>query len=332
MALRGARCIFATEMNTLAFIFPGQGSQTVGMLQGFSENAAVSAAIAEASEALGQDLGELIAQGPAEALSLTVNTQPVMLAASIAFYRAWSAAGGPQPGWAAGHSLGEYSALTAAGVFSLADATRLVRFRAEQMQSAVPVGVGGMAAVLGMDSQAVIAACTDAAQGQVVEAVNFNAPDQTVIAGHQEAVDRACAIVKERGAKRALPLAVSAPFHSSLLAPAADALRERLTQTTVNAPSLQVVNNVDVAIERDADRIRDALSRQAMRPVRWVEVIEKLSANGVTTMIECGPGKVLTGLVKRIAPQVTTFAINDQSSLQAALDAVSAQKEHDANG
>ena len=323
-ALLGARCIFAIEMNTLAFIFPGQGSQTVGMLQGFSENAAVSAALAEASEALGQDLGQLIAQGPAEALSLTVNTQPVMLAASIAFYRAWSAAGGPQPGWAAGHSLGEYSALTAAGVFSLADATRLVRFRAQQMQSAVPVGVGGMAAVLGMDSQAVIAACADAAQGQVVEAVNFNAPDQTVIAGHQEAVDRACAIVKERGAKRALPLAVSAPFHSSLLAPAADALRERLSQTAVNTPSIQVVNNVDVAIERDADRIRDALSRQAMRPVRWVEVIEKLSANGVTTMIECGPGKVLTGLVKRIAPQVTTFAINDQSSLQAALDAASA--------
>jgi len=267
-------------MNTLAFIFPGQGSQTVGMLQGFSENAAVSAALAEASEALGLDLGQLIAQGPAEALSLTVNTQPVMLAASIAFYRAWSAAGGPQPGWAAGHSLGEYSALTAAGVFGLADATRLVRFRAQQMQSAVPVGVGGMAAVLGMDSQAVIAACADAAQGQVVEAVNFNAPDQTVIAGHHEAVDRACAIVKERGAKRALPLAVSAPFHSSLLAPAADALRERLSQTAVNTPSIQVVNNVDVAIERDADRIRDALSRQAMRPVRWVEVIEKLSANG----------------------------------------------------
>ncbi len=292
------------------------------MLQGFSENAAVGAAIAEASEALGQDLGQLIAQGPAEALSLTVNTQPVMLAASIAFYRAWLQAGGPQPGWAAGHSLGEYSALTAAGVFGLADATRLVRFRAQQMQSAVPVGVGGMAAVLGMASPAVIAACADAAQGQVVEAVNFNAPDQTVIAGHQEAVDRACALVKERGAKRALPLAVSAPFHSSLLAPAADALRERLKQTAVNAPSIQVVNNVDVAIERDANRIRDALSRQAMRPVRWVEVIEKLSANGVTTLIECGPGKVLTGLVKRIAPQITTFAINDQSSLQAALDAV----------
>jgi [acyl-carrier-protein] S-malonyltransferase len=310
-------------MNTLAFIFPGQGSQTVGMLQGFSENAAVSATIAEASEALGQDLGQLIAQGPAEALSLTVNTQPVMLAASMAFYRAWLAAGGPQPGWAAGHSLGEYSALTAAGVFGLADATRLVRFRAQQMQSAVPVGVGGMAAVLGMESQAVIAACADAAQGQIVEAVNFNAPDQTVIAGHQEAVDRACALVKERGAKRALPLAVSAPFHSSLLAPAAEALREKLAQTAVNTPSIQVVNNVDVAIERDADRIRDALSRQAMRPVRWVEVIEKLSANGVTTMIECGPGKVLTGLVKRIAPQITTFAINDQSSLQAALSAAS---------
>lgn len=293
------------------------------MLQGFSENAAVGATIAEASEALGQDLGQLIAQGPAEALSLTVNTQPVMLAASMAFYRAWLAAGGPQPGWAAGHSLGEYSALTAAGVFSLADATQLVRFRAQEMQSAVPVGVGGMAAVLGMESQAVIAACADAAQGQIVEAVNFNAPDQTVIAGHQEAVDRACALVKERGAKRALPLAVSAPFHSSLLAPAAEALRERLAQTAVNTPLIQVVNNVDVAIERDADRIRDALSRQAMRSVRWVEVIEKLSANGVTTMIECGPGKVLTGLVKRIAPQVTTLAINDQSSLQAALSTAS---------
>ncbi len=309
-------------MNSLAFVFPGQGSQTVGMLAGFSGNAAVSAALKEASDALGQDLEKLIAEGPAESLSLTVNTQPVMLAASVAFYRAWIAAGGPKPAWAAGHSLGEYSALTAAGVFGLADATRLVRFRAEQMQSAVPVGVGSMAAVLGMESKDVIAACVDAAQGEIVEAVNFNAPDQTVIAGHQQAVERACALVKERGAKRALPLAVSAPFHSTMLKPAADALRAKLAETALAAPSIQVVNNVDVKVESDADRIRDALSRQAMSPVRWVEVIQALAAGGVTTIVECGPGKVLTGLVKRIAPSVNTHAINDQASLDAALDAL----------
>jgi [acyl-carrier-protein] S-malonyltransferase len=306
-------------MNSLAFVFPGQGSQTVGMLAGFAGNTAVSDALSEASEALGQDLSALIADGPAESLSLTVNTQPVMLATSVAFYRAWCAAGGPAPAWAAGHSLGEYSALTAAGVFPLTEATRLVRFRAEQMQSAVPVGVGSMAAILGLESAAVIAACADAAQGQIVEAVNFNAPDQTVIAGHKEAVDRACILVKERGAKRALPLAVSAPFHSTMLKPAADALRAHLAQIPLSPPEIKVINNVDVQVEGDPDRIRDALSRQAMSPVRWVELIQRLVENGVGTMIECGPGKVLTGLVKRIAPEVATYAINDQSSLDAAI-------------
>jgi [acyl-carrier-protein] S-malonyltransferase len=314
-------------MKNLAFVFPGQGSQTVGMLAGFAGNDVVAKAMGDASEALGQDLAALINNGPAEALNLTVNTQPVMLATSVAFYRAWIAAGGATPAWAAGHSLGEYSALTAAGVFSLADATRAVRFRAEQMQSAVPVGVGTMAAVLGMDSAAVIAACADAAQGQVVEAVNFNAPDQTVMAGHKEAVDRACALVKERGAKRALPLPVSAPFHSSLLAPAAQALRGYLEKMTLGMPVLSVVNNVDVAIETESARIQDALSRQAMKPVRWVEVIQALENNGVTIIVECGPGKVLSGLVKRIAPGITTYAINDQASLDATLAAISQSNE-----
>ncbi|NCV94732.1 MAG: [acyl-carrier-protein] S-malonyltransferase, partial [Burkholderiaceae bacterium] len=262
---------------TFAFVFPGQGSQSVGMLNSLASRTEVHATLQEASDALGENISKLIAEGPAEALALTTNTQPVMLTAGVACYRAWLASGGPKPSVVAGHSLGEYSALVAAGVIRFKDALPLVRFRAQAMQSAVPVGTGGMAAILGLDDQQVIEVCALASKesGKVVEAVNFNAPDQTVIAGHQEAVDRACAIVKERGAKRALPLAVSAPFHSSLLAPAAHALRERLSQTAVNTPSIQVVNNVDVAIERDADRIRDALSRQAMRPVRWVEVIEK---------------------------------------------------------
>ncbi len=309
-------------MKTLAFVFPGQGSQTVGMLNGFAGNAAVTGVMQEASQAIGLDLEKMIADGPADVLSLTVNTQPLMLASSVGFYAAWRAAGGPVPAWAAGHSLGEYSALTAAGVFGLADAVKLVRFRAEQMQSAVPVGVGTMAAVLGMSADEVITACADAAQGQVVEAVNFNAPDQTVIAGHHEAVERACALVKERGAKRALPLPVSAPFHSSMLQPAADALRRKLSELTLNTPQIQVVNNVDVAIETDAARIRDALSRQAMRPVRWVEVIQQLERSGVTTVVECGPGRVLCGLVKKIAPALQTVAINDQASLEAALAAI----------
>lgn len=309
-------------MNQLAFVFPGQGSQSVGMLAGFDTNSTVRQTIDEASAALGQDLAALIQSGPAEDLSLTVNTQPVMLATSIAFFRAWQAAGGQQPGWAAGHSLGEYSALTAAGVFTLADATRAVRFRAQQMQAAVPVGVGGMAAILGLDSAAVVAICAEAAQGQVVEAVNFNAQDQTVIAGHQAAIERACLLAKAKGAKRAIALAVSAPFHSSLLEPAAQALRGYLADMTLNAPQFSVINNVDVEIQTDTAAIRDALSRQAMRPVRWVEIIQRLEKEGVTTVIECGPGKVLSGLIKRIAPTITTYAVNDQASLEAALAAI----------
>lgn len=310
-------------MKTLAFVFPGQGSQSVGMLNGFADNAAVKAAMAEASSALGQDLVALAAEGPAEAINLTVNTQPLMLASAVSFFQAWIAAGGQRPAWAAGHSLGEYAALTAAGVFSLSDATKAVRFRAEKMQSAVPVGQGGMAAILGLPAADVVTACADAAQGQVVEAVNFNAPDQTVIAGNAQAVERACALVKERGAKRALPLPVSAPFHSSLLAPAADALREYLSSVALHSPTISVVNNVDVAIESDPNRIRDALARQAMRPVRWVELVQKLQAEGVTTVVECGPGKVLTGLVKRIAPEMQLLNIVDQTSLDATLQALS---------
>jgi [acyl-carrier-protein] S-malonyltransferase len=309
-------------MNTLAFVFPGQGSQSVGMLNGFTGNPAVMDSMAIASDALGEDLVTLAAEGPTEAINLTVNTQPLMLASAVSFFNAWIAAGGERPGWAAGHSLGEYAALTASGVFTLADATKAVRFRAEKMQSAVPVGQGGMAAILGLPATDVVAACADAAQGQVVEAVNFNAPDQTVIAGHAQAVERACALVKERGAKRALPLPVSAPFHSSLLAPAAEALRDYLSAVAIQAPQISVVNNVDVAVESDPDRIRDALARQAMRPVRWVELVQKLQAEGVTTIVECGPGKVLTGLVKRIAPDMQLFNIMDQASLDQTLNSL----------
>lgn len=310
-------------MKTLAFVFPGQGSQSVGMLNGFTGNQTVMDSMAIASDALGQDLVRLAAEGPVEAINLTVNTQPLMLACAVSFFNAWIAAGGHRPAWAAGHSLGEYAALTAAGVFTLADATRAVRFRAEKMQSAVPVGQGGMAAILGLPAADVVIACADAAQGQVVEAVNFNAPDQTVIAGHAQAVERACALVKERGAKRALPLPVSAPFHSSLLAPAANALRDYLTTVALHKPQMSVMNNVDVAVESDPDRIREALARQAMRPVRWVELVQKLQTEGVTSIVECGPGKVLTGLVKRIAPEMQLFNIVDQASLDATLQALS---------
>ncbi len=309
-------------MKTLAFVFPGQGSQSVGMLNGFTGNQTVMDSMAIASDALGQDLVRLAAEGPVEAINLTVNTQPLMLASAVSFFNAWIDAGGHRPGWAAGHSLGEYAALTAAGVFTLADATRAVRFRAEKMQSAVPVGQGGMAAILGLPAADVVTACADAAQGQVVEAVNFNAPDQTVIAGHAQAVERACALVKERGAKRALSLPVSAPFHSSLLAPAANALRDYLTTVTLHTPQMSVMNNVDVAVESDPDRIRDALARQAMRPVRWVELVQKLQTEGVTTIVECGPGKVLTGLVKRIAPEMQLFNIVDQASLDQTLNSL----------
>ena len=303
----------------LAFVFPGQGSQSVGMLESFADNDVVKATISRASSALGQDLAPLIAQGPAEELNLTVNTQPVMLACAYAMYEAWRAVGGREPEVMAGHSLGEYTALTAAGVFDLEEAVRLVRFRAQAMQDAVPVGQGGMAAILGLDDDAVRAACAAAAQGEVVEPVNFNAPAQVVIAGAKAAVERACEEAKKLGAKRALPLPVSAPFHSSLLAPASAKLREYLNGVAITAPSVPVINNVDVAIESDPARIADALARQAAAPVQWVRSVLAMQAQGVTHVVECGPGKVLTGLVKRIAPELSAVSICDAASLEAAL-------------
>lgn len=308
-------------MNATAFVFPGQGSQAIGMLNGFAENRVVSDTISEASDVLQLDLAKLIAEGPKESIDLTTNTQPVMLACAVAFYRAWIAAGGAVPTVVAGHSLGEYSALVAAGVIDFRDAVPLVRFRAQAMQEAVPVGQGGMAAILGLSDDDVRAACAEAAQGEVVEPVNFNAPAQVVIAGHKAAVERACELAKSKGAKRALPLPVSAPFHSSLLKPASDRLREYLAQVNFAAPSIQLINNVDVAIETDATAIKDALVRQAAAPVRWVESVQKMSALGITRVIECGPGKVLSGLVKRIDTQLTADAINDQTSLEAVLEA-----------
>lgn len=302
-----------------AFVFPGQGSQSVGMLDAFAEHAVVRETVQEASDALGQDLGALIAAGPSEDLNLTTNTQPVMLTAAYAIYRAWLAAGGPEPKIVAGHSLGEYTALVAAGALSFADAVPLVRFRAEAMQSAVPVGVGGMAAILGLDDDTVRAICVEASVAGVVEAVNFNAPAQVVIAGSKAAVEKACELAKEKGAKRALVLPVSAPFHSSLLKPASDRLRERLADVVIQAPRIPVVNNIDVAVCQDPDAIRDALVRQAAGPVRWVESVQEMGRFGVDRIIECGPGKVLAGLVKRIDADRVGGAITDPASLEAAL-------------
>ncbi|MGT2455099.1 ACP S-malonyltransferase [Cupriavidus basilensis] len=301
-----------------SFVFPGQGSQAVGMLNAFADNAVVRATLDEASTALGQDLGRLIAEGPAEELNLTTNTQPVMLTAAVAIYRAWLDAGGAAPALVAGHSLGEYSALVAAGVIPFADAVPLVRFRAQAMQEAVPVGEGGMAAILGLSDDDVRAACAEAsaAGAGVVEAVNFNAPSQVVIAGNKAAVEKACEMAKARGAKRALPLPVSAPFHSSLLKPASDRLRERMAGMTFAAPSIPLVNNVDVAIVNDPEAIKDALVRQAAAPVRWVECVQKIAAEGVTHVIECGPGKVLAGMTKRIDGNLVGGAIFDPASLQ----------------
>lgn len=299
-----------------SFVFPGQGSQSVGMLNAFADNPVVRATLQEASDALGQDLARLIAEGPAEELNLTTNTQPVMLAAAVAIYRAWREAGGPAPALVAGHSLGEYSALVAAGVIPFADAVPLVRFRAQAMQEAVPVGEGGMAAILGLSDDDVRAACAEAAAAGVVEAVNFNAPAQVVIAGAKAAVEKACEIAKAKGAKRALPLPVSAPFHSSLLKPASDRLRERMAGLTFAAPSIPLINNVDVAIVSDPEAIKDALVRQAAAPVRWVESVQKMAADGITHVIECGPGKVLAGLTKRIDGNLVGGAIVDPASLQ----------------
>ncbi len=308
-------------MKPFAFVFPGQGSQSVGMLDAWGDHPVVLETLREASDALGEDVGLLIKQGPKEALALTTNTQPVMLVAAVACYRVWLAENGMAPAAVAGHSLGEYSALVAAGVLSLSQAAPLVRFRAQAMQEAVPVGVGAMAAILGMDAAKVIAGCADVSTGfgeasaEVVEAVNFNDPLQTVIAGSKAAVEKACEVLKASGAKRALPLPVSAPFHSSLMRSAAERLRQKLESIKFLPPQIVVVNNVDVAAEVDADRIRDALYRQAFRPVRWVECVQALKARGLTSVIECGPGKVLAGLVKRIDPEMNGMALFDPASL-----------------
>ncbi|QWD68724.1 ACP S-malonyltransferase [Polynucleobacter sp. VK25] len=306
---------------TFAFVFPGQGSQSVGMLNSISERPEVRATLQEASEALGENVAKLIAEGPAEALSLTTNTQPVMLTAAVAFYRAWLAAGGPAPKVMAGHSLGEYSALVASGVIAFKDAVPLVRFRAEAMQSAVPVGTGGMAAILGLDDAAVIQVCAEAsaASGGVVEAVNFNAPGQVVIAGASDAVTKACELLKAAGAKRALPLPVSAPFHSSLLQPASEKLKGYLANIEFKVPSISVINNVDVEILNDPAAIKDALVRQAAKPVRWQETIQAMASQGITQVVECGPGKVLAGLTKRINDQVTGVPVFDEASLNEVL-------------
>lgn len=309
-------------MPKFAFVFPGQGSQAVGMLNGFADNAVVQETVAEASEALGFDLGKLIAEGPKEELDLTTNTQPVMLTASVAFYRAWIAAGGAVPEVIAGHSLGEFSALVAAGVIPFRDAVNLVRFRAKAMQEAVPVGIGGMAAIIGLGSEALKEACQEAAQNEVVEPANFNSPTQIVIAGHKTALARACDAAKAKGAKRALMLTVSAPFHSSLLKPASDRLAEYMADLTFSAPQIPLINNVDVAILDEPQAIKDALVRQAASPVRWVETIEKMADMGITHIVECGPGKVLAGLCKRINGSLTGDAIVDQASLDKMLEAL----------
>ena len=302
-------------MNKFAFVFPGQGSQAVGMLNGFGDNPIVRQTVAEASDVLNFDLGKLIAEGPKEELDLTVNTQPAMLTAAVACYRAWLSAGGAKPSLVAGHSLGEYSALVAAGVLTFKDAVPLVRFRAQVMQEAVPLGVGGMAAILGLSDEEVRLACDESAQGEVVEPVNFNAPAQVVIAGHKAAVERACEAAKARGAKRALVLSVSAPFHSSLLLPASDRLREYLKQVPFAQPQIQLINNVDVAMVSDVEAIKDALVRQAANPVRWVETIQKMAQHSISHVVECGPGKVLTGLVKRISPDLVGESLFDEASL-----------------
>ena len=309
----------------LALVFPGQGSQSVAMMQPFAESQAVKDAFAEASDALNQDLWKLVAEGPADQLSATVNTQPVMLTAAVAVYRAWQAAGGPAPAMVAGHSLGEYSALVVAGVIAFRDAVPLVRFRAQAMQEAVPIGTGAMAAILGLDDDAVRAACaesSDAQRGEVVEAVNFNAPSQVVIAGSKAAVERGAAACKAKGAKRALMLPVSAPFHSSLLKPAAQRLADYMKNVTFNPPTIPVVNNVDVAVVSDPAAIKAALARQACSPVRWVEVIKHLAGAGVTQVAECGPGKVLAGMTGRIDKSLQGFAITDPASLAQVLEAL----------
>jgi len=306
----------------LAMVFPGQGSQSIGMMAGFDAHPVVRETFAEASDVLHQDLWALVTEGPDSDINQTVNTQPVMLTVGFAVWRAWVAAGGATPAVVAGHSLGEYTALTAAGSLAFAEAVELVRFRARAMQEAVPTGVGAMAAILGLDDAAVAAACAEAAQGQIVEPVNFNSPAQVVIAGHRQAVERAIDAAKARGAKRGMLLPVSAPFHSSLMKPAAERLAGRLATTAVATPKIPVLHNADVAEHPLADDIRNALARQAASPVRWVETIQAIASRGATHVIECGPGRVLNGLTRKIAPSVSALPIGDGVDLEAAMKAV----------
>jgi [acyl-carrier-protein] S-malonyltransferase len=301
-----------------AFVFPGQGSQSVGMMGAYGDSQIVRATFDEASAALGQDLWQMVAEGPAELLAQTVNTQPVMLTAGVAVWRLWLEKTGKLPAVVAGHSLGEYSALVAAGVLQFKDAVPLVRLRAAAMQAAVPLGTGAMAAILGLDDEGIRSACHEAALGEVVEPVNFNAAGQTVIAGNKAAVERAMEACKARGAKRAVALPVSAPFHSSLIRPAAEKLAAGLSELTLSSPKIPVVNNVDVTIESDPEKIRDALIRQTYNPVRWVESIQKMATMGVATVAECGPGKVLAGLTKRCAEGVNGIALADLAALETA--------------
>lgn len=307
---------------TFALVFPGQGSQAVGMMNAYGDLPVIRSTFAEASDALGEDLWQMVCEGPAEKLALTVNTQPLMLTAGVAVFRAWQAAGGPAPAIMAGHSLGEYSALVAAGALAFADAVPLVRLRAQAMQDAVPAGQGAMAALMGLEAEAVREACVEAAQGEVVSAANLNAPGQIVIAGALAAVQRAVEVAKARGAKRAVMLPVSAPFHCALMKPAAERLQARLAEITVSRPQIAVLNNVDVAVVDEPDAIRDALVRQAYSPVRWIETIQALSARGIGQVYECGPGKVLAGMSKRIAADLQGGAIADAAGLQQALEAV----------
>jgi [acyl-carrier-protein] S-malonyltransferase len=302
-----------------ALVFPGQGSQSLGMMTAYGDHAVVRDTFTEASTALGRDLWQLVQEGPAEALNQTVNTQPLMLTAGIAVYRLWQALGGPQSAMMAGHSLGEYAALVAAKVLPLSDAVPLVELRAKAMQEAVPQGEGAMAAILGLDVPTIEAACIEAAQGEVVQAVNFNSPEQTVIAGHAGAVQRAADLCKAKGAKRALLLPVSAPFHCSLMQPAADKLKDRLARMPFLAPETPVVNNVDVLAQTVPDQIRDALVRQAAAPVRWVEIMRYMQAAGITHIVECGPGKVLSGTAKRCADGLVGVAMVDRAGVEAAL-------------
>jgi [acyl-carrier-protein] S-malonyltransferase len=308
--------------NNLAFVFPGQGSQTVGMLADFADNEVVQNTFAEASEALGYNLWQLVAQGPAEKLNQTNFTQPALLTASVALWRLWASQSDSQPAMLAGHSLGEYSALVCAGVISLAEGVKLVEKRGEFMQASVPAGIGAMAAIIGLDDQAIIDACATAQDDDVVAAVNFNSPGQVVIAGHKDAVERAGVLCKEAGAKRVLPLPVSVPSHCALMKDAADKLAEEFNRVTFNTPLIPVVNNVDVTAESDVEAIKLALIKQLYSPVRWTETIELLAKSGISLVVEAGPGKVLQGLIKRIDKSITSASINDQASLTKALETI----------